>query len=82
VIATDVGGIREAVIHGITGIAVPPKNPEILAQAMVKMAQDRESAKQMGIRGMALCRTNFELSLWVAKTEATFSKVIKKHCDA
>jgi glycosyltransferase involved in cell wall biosynthesis len=82
VIATDVGGIREAVIHGITGIAVPPKNPEILAQAMVKMAQERESAKQMGIRGMALCRTNFELSLWVAKTEATFSKVIKKHCDA
>lgn len=77
VIATDVGGIREAVIQGITGIVVPPKNPGMLAHAMAKMALDRESSKQLGIKGMDLCRTNFELSQWVTKTEAAFRKVIK-----
>lgn len=77
VIATDVGGIREAVIHGITGVVVPPKNPELLAKAMIQMAKDREEAKRLGEKGMDLCRTNFELSEWLHNTIETFDKVLK-----
>lgn len=77
VIATDVGGIREAVIHGITGVVVPPKNPELLAEAMLQIAKDREAAKKLGEKGMDLCKTNFELSKWLHNTIETFEKVLK-----
>jgi glycosyltransferase involved in cell wall biosynthesis len=77
VIATDVGGIREAVIHGITGLVVPPKNPELLAKAMIQMAKDREAAKKLGKKGVELCKTNFELSKWLQSTVETFNKILK-----
>lgn len=77
VIATDVGGIREAVIHGITGVVVPPKNPELLAKAMIQMAKDGEAAKRLGEKGLELCKTNFELSKWLHDTVETFNKVLK-----
>ncbi|MDZ8238346.1 MAG: glycosyltransferase family 4 protein [Nostoc sp. ChiQUE01a] len=34
VVATDIRGCREAVIHGKTGLIVPPKNSEKLAEAL------------------------------------------------
>ncbi|MBL0174293.1 MAG: glycosyltransferase [Ignavibacteria bacterium] len=34
VIATDVGGLGEVVVHGETGAIVPPENPELLADAV------------------------------------------------
>ncbi|MBI3192850.1 MAG: glycosyltransferase, partial [Ignavibacteriae bacterium] len=36
VIATDVGGLSETVLHGRTGYIVPPENPRALADAIIK----------------------------------------------
>jgi len=41
VVASDVGGIKEAVINEELGLLVPPGNPEILADALVT-ALDRK----------------------------------------
>ncbi len=76
VIATDVGGIREAVLHGITGLVVPSKNSELLAEAMIQMAENKELAIQYGEAGHSLCMSNFELSRWVAETEKAFRYVM------
>lgn len=38
VVATDVGGVREAVRHGQEGILVPPGQPTALAAAVVELA--------------------------------------------
>lgn len=76
VIATDVGGIREAVLHGITGLVVPAKTPDLLAEAMIQMAENKGLAIQFGEAGHELCRTNFELSQWVAETEKAFRYVM------
>lgn len=76
VIATDVGGIREAVLHGITGTVVPPVNPALLAQAMIKMAGNKESARRYGKKALELCRSNFELSQWITSTEGTFRLIL------
>ncbi len=40
VVASDVGGIPDVVINGETGILVPEKNPEALAQAFQKLESD------------------------------------------
>lgn len=47
-IVTDVGGNREAVIDGVTGLVVPPKNPRALGQAIVSIASDSVARRKMG----------------------------------
>ncbi len=47
-ITTDVPGCREAVIHGKTGLIVPPRHAAKLAEAIAKLAADDELRRQMG----------------------------------
>jgi polysaccharide biosynthesis protein PelF len=45
-VATDVGGVSEAV--GDTGMIVPPRNPEALAQSCLTLLQDPSLRRQLG----------------------------------
>ena len=51
VIATDAGGPREIVEHGVTGLLVPPSDPPALAAAIRRLFTDRQATKTMGRRG-------------------------------
>ena len=42
VIATNVGGLGEMIDEGKTGYLIPPKDPEALADAIVKLLQDED----------------------------------------
>lgn len=48
VIATDVGGNAEAVVHGRGGSIVEPQNPEALAAAVIELAGKRAELPDMG----------------------------------
>jgi glycosyltransferase involved in cell wall biosynthesis len=50
-VATDVGGTREAVVHGRTGLLVPPADPPALAAAMSSLLADRVLAARLGEAG-------------------------------
>ena len=47
------GGIPEALVHGETGWLVDPSDPAQIAEAIVRVLADRESASRMGERGRA-----------------------------
>lgn len=51
VLATRVGGIPEEVIDGVTGILVPPEDPDALAGAMDRLAGSPELRREMGLSG-------------------------------
>ena len=51
VVATDAGGPREIVEHGVTGLLVPPSDPSALAAAMQRLIADRQATEAMGQRG-------------------------------
>jgi glycosyltransferase involved in cell wall biosynthesis len=51
VVATNVGGNAEAVLHGVTGFIVPPEDPAALAAAILQLLSDQSRAKQMGAAG-------------------------------
>jgi len=47
VIATDVGGLAEMVVHGRTGVLVPPRDVRALAAAMRSLARDGRRLSRM-----------------------------------
>lgn len=51
VVATDIRGCREAVVHGETGLIVPPKDGEALAHAVERLLANPEEAAGMGRAG-------------------------------
>jgi glycosyltransferase involved in cell wall biosynthesis len=51
VVATRVGGITELVADGETGLLVPPDDPVALADAVVRLLDDADTARAMGERG-------------------------------
>lgn len=51
VVATDIRGCREAVVHGETGLIVPPRDSEKLAEALGKLLSDPDLRQVYGKAG-------------------------------
>jgi N,N'-diacetylbacillosaminyl-diphospho-undecaprenol alpha-1,3-N-acetylgalactosaminyltransferase len=51
IVATDVPGCREAVVHGETGFLVPPRDVDALTQAVQQLIEETELRRQMGQAG-------------------------------
>jgi colanic acid/amylovoran biosynthesis glycosyltransferase len=68
VIASRVGGISELVMENMTGILVPPANPNALANEIIKLINCESRRKEMGIAGRERIIEKFsikrELSEW------------------
>lgn len=47
-VGTDIYGLSDAVVHGETGLLVPPRNAKELASALGKLLADRPLQKRMG----------------------------------
>ncbi len=60
VVSTDVGGIREVCIDGVTACLVPPQDPVAVAAAVVDLASDPDARSHMGIAGREFVRRTFE----------------------
>ena len=51
VIATTIGGLPDAVEHGKTGLLVPPRDADSLADAIIQLLRDEDLRKEMGDAG-------------------------------
>jgi glycosyltransferase involved in cell wall biosynthesis len=51
VVATPVGGTPEVVVDGETGLLVPPRNPDALADALRRLLADADLRRRMGDAG-------------------------------
>ncbi|MYM25899.1 glycosyltransferase [Duganella sp. FT135W] len=72
-IASDLGGAREAVLDGETGLIVPPRDVAALVKAMLTLGQDAALRRRMGQRGRALVLERYSVDIMVAKTEAAIA---------
>jgi glycosyltransferase involved in cell wall biosynthesis len=59
VVVTRAGGTSEAVVDGVTGIVVEPRDPAALADAVRAVLADPELAARIGAAGRARVRTRF-----------------------
>jgi glycosyltransferase involved in cell wall biosynthesis len=59
-VATDVGGVREIIADGRTGLVVPPGDAEVLATAMLRILGGEGPAFGAAARADALQRFTFD----------------------
>jgi glycosyltransferase involved in cell wall biosynthesis len=78
-VATRVGGIPELVQDGETGLLVPPRNPEALAQAVATLLDDPQRGTAMGERARELRRTEFDLAVTVERFERLYEELAAAH---
>jgi glycosyltransferase involved in cell wall biosynthesis len=76
VVATDVGGCAEAVVHGETGLVVPPEDPAALAGAIKHLLDHPDEARRMGEAGRRRVEEHFTLEAMVAKHVEVYQRVL------
>jgi len=72
VVATGVGGIPEIVEDKETGLLVPAGNPELLAEAIISLLQDKDKAREMGLAGRAMVESKFSAEKMVEEFERLY----------
>jgi glycosyltransferase involved in cell wall biosynthesis len=77
VVASDVGGIPEVVVHGETGILVPPGDSAALADASIALLQDPAARRAMGRAGRQRVLREFAPEGQVARIESVLARVAR-----
>lgn len=74
IVATTVGGMPQALADGEAGILVPPRNPEALATAIVRMLSQPAEARALGVRARARFERYYEAHAMAAAYEAMYER--------
>lgn len=75
IVCTDVGGNREVVVDSITGIIVPPQDPQAFADAVIELIKNPAQLTQMGKEGKKRVESFFSVSRAAREYE-------KLYCEA
>ncbi|GAB4339680.1 MAG: hypothetical protein Kow0099_14970 [Candidatus Abyssubacteria bacterium] len=76
VVATDVGGTRELITHGETGLLVPPRDPEALADAIRTFIEKPDFARECGERARAHVAGNFGIRAQVERLQEIYDSLL------
>jgi glycosyltransferase involved in cell wall biosynthesis len=68
VVASSVGGLIDTVVHGVTGLHVPPRRPDRVAEAVRCLLADPELRARLGEAGRERVRTRYS---WRRVADAT-----------
>ncbi len=75
VVATNVDGIREVVIDGESGILIPPKNPEAIADAVLKLIENPRLAEKLVDEGLRRSKS-FDIKEHVMKLDNFYANLL------
>lgn len=82
VIASRVGGLPEVVLEGITGIIIPPRDPEELAEAIVKLWDSDSLRLEMGRAARQHVLEFYDLEHCVSLMESAYENAIRQYMKA
>jgi glycosyltransferase involved in cell wall biosynthesis len=77
-VVTGVGGTPEAVIDGVTGKVVEPRNVAALADALVELANDSQKRDRFGSAAKARMEQMFRVETCVARYEEIYDSLLSQ----
>jgi glycosyltransferase involved in cell wall biosynthesis len=78
VVAAAVGGLTDSIVHGVTGLHVPPKDPEAIAEAVCALLGDPERLQAFGAAGRARVESRYSWARVAAETARVYRSTIKQ----
>jgi glycosyltransferase involved in cell wall biosynthesis len=76
VVVTDVIGCNETVVPEESGLIVPPGDPAALADALVRVLQDRPLAARLGTRARRRAEREFTAPVMARRTRAVYTTAL------
>lgn len=80
VVATDIRGCRGSVDKGKTGILVPSKNSEKVAEAVLSLLQNPARAREMGEAGRKKIEREFDENVVFKRVEKEYEHLLSLKC--
>jgi L-malate glycosyltransferase len=77
VVATNIGGMPEAIDEGVNGFLVPPRDPEKIASRILDLLNDDALRHRMGQEGKKKVHDRFSIENMVEKVEQVYLSVMK-----
>jgi glycosyltransferase involved in cell wall biosynthesis len=81
IVATAVDGTPEIVVHEKTGLLVPPRDPQQLANAVLQMLHHPERARKMAARGRKHVLEEFSVQQMVHRTEILYLQAWREYLE-
>ncbi len=79
VITTDHPGCRDAIEPNVSGILVPIRNAEALADAILDLAKNPIKRKSMGVAGRRLAEDVFDVYMVADKHLIIYGELVSKN---
>lgn len=76
VVATDVGGVGEAVESGVTGVLIEPRDPRAIAEAVLSVVALPDGGAAMGRAGRRTVRERFSRDRLVGAVTALYERLL------
>jgi hypothetical protein len=82
VVCTDVGGLPENIEHGVTGFAVPRRDPSALAAALKTLAEDTALRLRMGQAARRRAEQELDHRVQLDRFEAVYRDLLERRDTA
>lgn len=76
IIATAIDGIREQIIDLKSGILIPPRDPDAITDAIIRLRKDRNFAQNLGLEARLRVEEHFTVEKMVAETEKVYLSLL------
>jgi len=76
VIGSYVGGIKDTIVHGVTGYHVEPKNGEQLSRFLIRLLEDASLRKKLGENARKIVLSTYNIELLLQKIEKIYYKCL------
>ncbi|HEV8243338.1 MAG TPA: glycosyltransferase [Nitrospirales bacterium] len=76
VVASNVGAVSEVVMHGQTGLLVPPRDPDAMAEQILLLMKDRDLGRRLAYNGRRLVEERYSLATMLDRVEALYKGVL------
>lgn len=76
VVAAAVGGLRDTVVDQVTGLHVPPGDPQATAGALMELLGDQRLRRKLGCAGQRRARARYSWDRVAAETEKAYLQAL------
>jgi len=76
VVATKVGGVVDIISDGINGLLVPPADPASMAEAVIRIFQDKDLARSLAERALSKVKEKYSVELMLENTLKVYNEAL------